>query len=65
LYRSLGYEEEGVERAGMSFPEGEQDVIRMSKRVASAEQPARAAGARRYDEKDRSQDGSGGGQLDG
>jgi RimJ/RimL family protein N-acetyltransferase len=56
LYRALGYEDEGVERAGMAFPEGEQDVIRMSKRITTdpAEQPAQT---RRYDEKDRSRDG--------
>lgn len=67
LYRSLGYEDEGVERAGMVFPDREQDVIRMSKRIAAkpAEQPAQAAGSRRYDEKDRSRDGSDGGRRDG
>lgn len=63
LYTSLGYEEEGVERAGMAFPEGEQDVIRMFKRIAT-DPAAQASGTRRYDEKDRSRDGSGG-QLDG
>ena len=67
LYRSLGYEDEGVERAGMVFPDREQDVIRMSKRIPlkPAEQPAQAAEARRYDEKDRSRDGSDGGRRDG
>jgi ribosomal protein S18 acetylase RimI-like enzyme len=64
LYQSLGYQEEGVERAGMAFPEGEQDVIRMSKRIAP-EHRAQAAGTHRYDEKDRSRDGVDGGQLDG
>ncbi|HEV2685973.1 MAG TPA: GNAT family N-acetyltransferase [Actinomycetota bacterium] len=61
LYRSLGYEDEGVERAGMIFPEGDQDVIRMSKRIsaASPEASAQAARAHRYDENDRSRDGGG------
>jgi RimJ/RimL family protein N-acetyltransferase len=63
LYRSLGYTEEGVERAGMKFPEGEQDVIRMSKRVPAHE--ARAPDRRGYDEAGRSRDGGDGGQLDG
>jgi RimJ/RimL family protein N-acetyltransferase len=63
LYRSLGYEEEGVERAGMKFPEGEQDVIRMSKRVPAHE--ARASDRHDYDEAGRSRDGGDGGQLDG
>jgi RimJ/RimL family protein N-acetyltransferase len=63
LYRSLGYEEEGVERAGMKFPEGEQDVIRMSKRVPAHE--ARAAERRGYDEAGRSRDGGDGGQSGG
>lgn len=61
LYRSLGYEEEGVEHAGMVFPEGEQDVIRMFKRVP-AKAAARASGTHGYDERDRSRDGR---QLDG
>ena len=67
LYRSLGYEEEGVERAGMAFPDREQDVIRMSKRITAkhVEQPAQTTGSRRYDEKDRSRDGTDGGRLDG
>ena len=61
LYRSLGYEDEGIERAGMVFPEGDQDVIRMSKRIsaASPEAPAQAARTRRYDGNDRSRDGGG------
>jgi RimJ/RimL family protein N-acetyltransferase len=63
LYRSLGYEEEGVERAGMNFPEGEQDVIRMSKRVPAHE--VRGSDGRGYDEAGRSRDGGDGGQLDG
>ena len=63
LYRSLGYEEEGVERAGMKFPEAEQDVIRMSKRVSAHE--ARTPQRRGYDEASRSRDGVDGGQLDG
>jgi RimJ/RimL family protein N-acetyltransferase len=63
LYRSLGYEEEGLERAGMNFPEGEQDVIRMSKRIPAQE--AQGSEGRRYDEAGRSRDGGDGGQLDG
>jgi putative acetyltransferase len=61
LYRSLGYVDEGVERAGMIFPEGDQDVIRMSKRISASmpEAPARAARTHRYDENDRSRDGGG------
>lgn len=61
LYRSLGYEDEGVERAGMVFPEGDQDVVRMSKRISSVlpEQQAQATGTRGYDEGDRSRDGGG------
>jgi len=61
LYRSMGYEDEGIERAGMVFPEGDQDVIRMSKRIsaASPEASAQAARTRRYDGHDRSRDGGG------
>ena len=61
LYRSMGYEDEGIERAGMVFPEGDQDVIRMSKRISatSAEASAQAARTRRYDERDRSRGGGG------
>lgn len=59
LYRSLGYEEEGTERAGMRFPETEQDVIRMSKRIG----PSRPAEGRGYDGARGSRDG--GGVLDG
>lgn len=33
LYRSMGYEDEGVERAGVRFPDGDIDVIRMVKRL--------------------------------
>lgn len=29
LYRSMGYEEEGVERRGARFPEGDRDLARM------------------------------------
>jgi len=62
LYEKLGYEEEGAERAGMRFPEGETDVIRMSKRIpARASQPTDARG---YDGSSRSRDGTGG-LLDG
>lgn len=50
LYRSCGYEEEGVERGGVRFPEGEVDVIRMFKRVGGAAAPdAPGARARRAD----------------
>jgi len=61
LYRSMGYEDEGIERAGMVFPEGDQDVIRMSKRISatSSETSAPAAGTRRYDGEDRSRGGGG------
>jgi RimJ/RimL family protein N-acetyltransferase len=61
LYRSMGYSDEGIERAGMVFPEGDQDVIRMSKRIgaASPEASAQAARTRRYDGNDRSRDGGG------
>ncbi|HJT38529.1 MAG TPA: GNAT family N-acetyltransferase [Actinomycetota bacterium] len=61
LYRSLGYADEGVERAGMIFPEGDQDVIRMSKRISASVPEASAPAARthRYDENDRSRDGGG------
>jgi len=63
LYANLGYEEEGIERAGMKFPEGETDVIRMSKRInARAPQPTEARG---YDDSRRSRDGVDGGLLDG
>ncbi|MCA1830772.1 MAG: N-acetyltransferase family protein [Actinomycetota bacterium] len=31
LYRALGYEDEGVEHAGVRFPEGTVDVVRMYK----------------------------------
>lgn len=31
LYRSMGYEDEGVERGGVRFPEGSVDVVRMAK----------------------------------
>lgn len=31
LYRSAGYEQEGIERSGIAFPEGAIDVIKMSK----------------------------------
>src|ERR1044072_3164939 len=50
LYRSMGYEDEGIERAGMVFAEGAQDVIRMSKRISatSSETSAPAAGTGRY-----------------
>jgi len=34
LYESLGYDEEGVERAGVRFPEGDKDIVRMSKRLS-------------------------------
>lgn len=34
LYRSLGYVDEGVERAGVRFPEGDRDIVRMSKLLA-------------------------------
>ncbi|MGZ4105493.1 MAG: N-acetyltransferase family protein [Actinomycetota bacterium] len=61
LYRSLGYEEEGVERAGMRFPEAEQDVIRMSKRIG----PSRPVQGRGYDEARGSRDGDSGGVRDG
>ena len=61
LYRSLGYEDEGMERAGMIFPEGDQDVIRMSKRISASTPEASAQAARtpRYDDDDRSRDGGG------
>lgn len=36
LYRALGYEQEGVERAVVRFPDGDVDVIRMAKRVDAA-----------------------------
>ncbi len=63
LYRSLGYEDEGIERVGMVFPEGDQDVIRMSKRISASppEESAQAARMRRYDGHDRSRDGPIGG----
>jgi len=48
LYRSMGYEEEGWERAGMKFPEGEIDILRMSKRIGAGGTQTRAA--HRYDE---------------
>jgi len=41
LYRSCGYTEEGVERRGVRFPEGDVDVIRMSK-FLDARQPSQA-----------------------
>lgn len=45
LYRALGYEEEGVERRGTRFPEGDVDVIRMAKlldaRTTKAQKAAR------------------------
>lgn len=61
LYRSMGYEDEGIERAGMVFPEGDQDVVRMSKRIVAStpEASAQAARTHRYDENDRSRDGGG------
>lgn len=49
LYRAMGYDEEGAERAGMRFPEGEVDVLRMSKRIGMP--GPRAGSARRYDER--------------
>lgn len=39
LYRSLGYQQEGIEHGVVRFPEGDVDVIRMAKRI---EKPARA-----------------------
>ena len=48
LYRSMGYEEEGWERAGMKFPEGEIDILRMCKRIGVTGPETRSA--HRYDE---------------
>lgn len=50
LYRSMGYEDEGVQRGGARFPEGEVDVIRMAKRLGRA--PKARERARGYDERD-------------
>jgi putative acetyltransferase len=33
LYRSLGYQDEGIDRCGARFPEGDVDVVRMAKLV--------------------------------
>jgi L-phenylalanine/L-methionine N-acetyltransferase len=49
LYLSMGYEEEGWERAGMRFPEGEIDILRMSKRIGVKE--PQSPSSRRYDER--------------
>jgi RimJ/RimL family protein N-acetyltransferase len=63
LYLSIGYEEEGVERAGMRLPEGEINVIRMSKRIDAHRGQTSDGG--RYDESSRSRDGGDGGQRHG
>lgn len=31
LYRAMGYADEGMERGGVRFPEGDKDILRMSK----------------------------------
>ncbi|HEX9711495.1 MAG TPA: GNAT family N-acetyltransferase [Actinomycetota bacterium] len=34
LYRSMGYQEEGLERSSVRFPEGDRDIVRMAKLLA-------------------------------
>lgn len=50
LYRSLGYEEEGVERRGARFPEGDVDVVRMAKLIGPDARTAHTAGPARANE---------------